>query len=68
MPGLPMVVLGQNERIAWGFTNTAPDVQDVYLEQIKPDDPTRYRTPDKAGRSSRTSAKPYASRARQTSR
>jgi len=46
MPGLPMVVLGQNERIAWGFTNTNPDVQDVYLEQIKPDDASRYRTPD----------------------
>jgi penicillin amidase len=46
MPGLPMVVLGQNERIAWGFTNTNPDVQDVYLEQIKADDASRYRTPD----------------------
>jgi penicillin amidase len=46
MPGLPLVVLGQNERIAWGFTNTNPDVQDVYLEQIKPDDPGRYRTPE----------------------
>jgi penicillin amidase len=46
MPGLPMVVLGQNERIAWGFTNTNPDVQDVYLEQIKADDATRYRTPE----------------------
>lgn len=46
MPGLPLLVLGQNERIAWGFTNTNPDVQDVYLEQIKPDDATRYRTPD----------------------
>ena len=46
MPGLPMVVLGQNEHIAWGFTNTNPDVQDVYLEQIKADDATRYRTPD----------------------
>jgi penicillin amidase len=46
MPGLPMVVLGQNERIAWGFTNTGPDVQDVYLEQVKPDDSVRYRTPD----------------------
>jgi penicillin amidase len=44
MPGLPLVVLGQNERIAWGFTNTGPDVQDVYLEQLKPDDPVRYRT------------------------
>ncbi|MCF8151421.1 MAG: penicillin acylase family protein [Sulfuritalea sp.] len=46
MPGLPMVVLGQNERIAWGFTNTGPDVQDIYLEQIKQDDATRYRTPE----------------------
>jgi penicillin amidase len=46
MPGLPMVVLGQNARIAWGFTNTNPDVQDVYLEQIKADDATRYRTPE----------------------
>ena len=45
MPGLPAVVLGQNERIAWGFTNTGPDVQDVYLEQVKPDDASRYRTP-----------------------
>lgn len=34
MPGLPLVVLGQNEHIAWGFTNTAPDVQDLYLERI----------------------------------
>ncbi len=46
MPGLPIVVLGQNEHIAWGFTNTAPDVQDLYLEQIKSDDPAQYRTPD----------------------
>ena len=46
MPGLPFVVLGQNERVAWGFTNTGPDVQDLYLERIKPDDPTRYETPD----------------------
>ncbi len=46
MPGFPFVVLGQNERIAWGATNTNPDVQDVYLEQIKPGDASRYRTPD----------------------
>lgn len=46
MPGLPMVVLGQNEHIAWGFTNTGPDVQDLYLEEIHPEDPSRYRTPE----------------------
>ncbi len=45
MPGLPGVVVGQNKRIAWGFTNTGPDVQDTYLERIKPDDPGQYQTP-----------------------
>ncbi len=46
LPGLPGVVLGQNEHIAWGFTNTGPDVQDLYLERIKPDAGTHYQTPD----------------------
>lgn len=46
LPALPMVVLGQNEHIAWGFTNTGPDVQDLYLERINPDDPEQYQTPD----------------------
>lgn len=46
MPGLPFVVLGQNEHIAWGFTNTGPDVQDLYIEEIKADDTSQYRTPD----------------------
>jgi len=45
MPGLPFVVLGQNADIAWGFTNTGPDVQDLYLEQTDPADPNRVRTP-----------------------
>ncbi len=46
MPGLPVVVLGQNEHVAWGFTNTGPDVQDLYIERIKPDDATQYQTPE----------------------
>jgi len=46
LPGFPGVVLGQNAHIAWGFTNTAPDVQDLYLEQLDPQDPNRYRTPE----------------------
>jgi penicillin G amidase len=45
MPGLPTVVLGQNEHIAWGFTNTGPDVQDLYLERLQPGQPSRYQTP-----------------------
>ena len=46
MPGFPTIVLGQNEHLAWGFTNTGPDVQDLYIEQIKADDDSMYRTPD----------------------
>lgn len=46
MPGLPLVVLGQNERLAWGFTNTGPDVQDLYLERLNPDNPAQVQTPE----------------------
>lgn len=31
MPGLPGVVIGRNERIAWGVTNVGADVEDLYL-------------------------------------
>jgi penicillin amidase len=34
LPGLPAVVIGRNERIAWGVTNTGPDVQDLYVERV----------------------------------
>jgi penicillin amidase len=41
--GIPAVVLGRNSHVAWGFTNTGPDVQDLMLEQLHPEDPSRYR-------------------------
>jgi penicillin amidase len=41
-PGLPGVVLGHNQRIAWGATNTGPDVQDLYAESFNFRDPNRY--------------------------
>jgi penicillin amidase len=44
-PGLPGVVIGHNERIAWGFTNVGPDVQDLYIEKFDPANPRRYLTP-----------------------
>jgi penicillin amidase len=46
LPGLPMVVLGRNDRVAWGFTNTAPDVQDLFIERINPADDRQYQTPE----------------------
>jgi len=45
LPGLPFVVLGRTSGVAWGFTNTGPDVQDLYLEQLDANRPGQYRTP-----------------------
>ncbi len=33
-PGSPNVVLGRNDKIAWGFTNTYPDSQDLFIEKL----------------------------------
>lgn len=41
-PGAPGVVIGHNDRIAWGMTNTGPDVQDLYIEKINPENPNQY--------------------------
>lgn len=40
--GVPGVVIGHNERIAWGFTNTGPDVMDLYIERVNPENPNQY--------------------------
>ncbi len=45
LPGVPAVILGRNEKIAWGFTNTGPDTQDLFIEKINPDNPAQYKTP-----------------------
>lgn len=41
-PGVPGVVIGHNSRIAWGVTNLGPDVQDMFIEKINPDNPNQY--------------------------
>ncbi|ASW57618.1 penicillin acylase family protein [Plantactinospora sp. KBS50] len=35
--GMPGVVIGHNDRLAWGFTNLDPDVTDLYLERVDGD-------------------------------
>ncbi|MBC7282372.1 penicillin acylase family protein [Hoeflea sp.] len=45
LPGTPYVLLGRGNDIAWGFTNTATDAQDVFVERVNPDDPDQYLTP-----------------------
>ncbi|MBC8162784.1 MAG: penicillin acylase family protein [Roseiflexaceae bacterium] len=42
VPGLPGVVIGHNQRIAWGVTNTGPDVQDLFIERINGDNQAEY--------------------------
>jgi len=43
LPGAPMVIIGHNDRIAWGFTNNGADVQDLYVETFNPIAPDEYR-------------------------
>lgn len=40
--GAPGVIIGHNDRIAWGFTNLGPDVMDLYIEKINPENPDQY--------------------------
>jgi len=44
LPGMPYVVVGHNQRIAWGFTNIGPTVEDAYIETFN--DQGQYLTPD----------------------
>lgn len=40
--GIPGIILGHNEDIAWGVTNVGPDVQDLYIETPNPENPTQF--------------------------
>jgi penicillin amidase len=40
--GVPAIIIGHNDRIGWGVTNLGPDVQDLFIERINPEDPNQY--------------------------
>src|SRR5688572_18614518 len=40
--GVPGVIIGHNDKVAWGFTNVGPDVMDLYIEKVNPDNPDQY--------------------------
>ena len=44
--GAPAVILGHNDAIAWGYTTTNADVEDLFVEEPDPRDPARYLTPE----------------------
>ena len=47
LPGAPLVIIGHNDRIAWGFTNNGADVQDLYIESFNPAQQEQYRANNK---------------------
>ncbi|MCC1491611.1 penicillin acylase family protein [Cognatishimia sp. F0-27] len=46
IPGIPAIMVGRSEALAWGLTSSYLDDQDLFLEQLDPDNPERYRTAD----------------------
>jgi penicillin amidase len=45
-PGFPMLVIGANDDVAWGFTTTGGDTEDLFEERSPKGDPDHYETPD----------------------
>ena len=46
LPGLPLLVAGSNTRVAWGYTNSYGDYDDLVVLQLETDNPSRYRVGD----------------------
>lgn len=46
LPGLPLVVVGSNRHVAWGYTNLNADVQDLVQLDLHPEHPEEYLTPE----------------------
>ncbi len=46
IPGIPVVLTGRSAALGWGLTSSYADDQDVYVEELNPDNPEEYRTPD----------------------
>jgi len=44
--GTPFVIIGHNEKIAWGFTTTTADIEDLFIEKLDATDPNRYQVAD----------------------
>src|SRR5208282_5188796 len=43
LPGVPLVIVGHNQRIGWGFTNVGPTVEDDFIEECNAQG--QYKTP-----------------------
>ncbi|HXK61229.1 MAG TPA: penicillin acylase family protein [Acidobacteriota bacterium] len=45
LPGVPVIIVGSNRKIAWAFTNSMLDASDLILLEVSPDNPRSYQTP-----------------------
>jgi penicillin amidase len=46
LPGLPVIVVGSNRHVAWGYTNSYGDWTDLVVVESDPDDPMKYMVGD----------------------
>ncbi len=46
LPGTPVMIVGSNGKVAWGYTNTEGDWNDVVIVEPAGDDASTYKTPD----------------------
>ena len=46
IPGVPVILTGRSDALGWGLTSSYLDDQDVYIEELNPENPLEYRTPD----------------------
>lgn len=46
IPGIPVVIVGSNGRVAWGFTNIEGDFVDLVRLELNSHDAHQYKTPD----------------------
>lgn len=46
IPGIPAILSGRNDAMGWAITSSYLDDQDLFMEELNPGDPERYRTPE----------------------
>lgn len=46
IPGIPLVLTGRSAQVGWGLTTAYADDQDLMIEQLNPDNPGQYLTPE----------------------
>ncbi len=46
IPGIPAILVGRSDRLGWALTSSYMDDQDVFIEQLNPENPAEVRTPD----------------------